>query len=314
MDICRYFFNVEGMHMDMKELKTFLTLSHTMSYQKAAELLNFAPSTLNRHIQLLEAEMGIKLFEKRGRWLEMTPEGHAFVEYARRMFAVYEEALNNIGLPDDRDENICIGGCEIVLAHCMMDLLSAFTRSHPHARLTMLTSANARVPEMVRNGSVEVAYYYTMDQEPTPGVHEVILFKERLCLAAAPDHPLASRSGLHYEDLHGVGFVFPHDDCCSAVTILHLLKIHNVRVAHASYLGAMQLMIDRVFKNQALLAAPESAIDHFARVWGVKKLDLAEMPVPMWARVVCRDEKKLTAAAGTLLHYSMQHASPSDTL
>ncbi len=299
--------------MDMKELKTFLTLSHTMSYQKAAELLNFAPSTLNRHIQLLEEEMGIKLFEKRGRWLEMTDDGQAFIEYAQRMLAVYEEALNNIGLPADRDESICIGGCEIVLAHSMMDLLSAFTRSHPHTHLTMLTSANARVPEMVRNGSVEVGYHYTMDQKPIPGVHEVILFKEYLCLAAAPDHPLASRSSLHYPDLQDAVFAFPHDDCCSAVTILRQLKQYNVRVGHASYLGAMQIMIDRVFKNQALLAAPESAIDHFARVWGIKKLDLAEKPIPMWARVLCRDEKKLPSAARTLLHYSMQHASaPND--
>ena len=295
--------------MDIKELKTFLTLSHTMSYQKAAELLNFAPSTLNRHIQLLEEELGTKLFQKRGRWLEMTPDGHAFTEYARRMLAVYEEALNNIGLPADRDESICLGGCEIVLAHCMMDLLSAFTQSHPNARLTMLTSANARVPEMVRNGSVDVGYHYTMDQEPISGVHEAILFKEHLCLAAAPDHPLASRRNLHYEDLQDVGFAFPHDDCCSAVTILRQLKMHNVHIGYASYLGAMQIMIDRVFKAQALLAAPESAVGHFSRVWGLKKLDLAEKPIPMWARILCRDEKQLTSAARTLLQYSMQYAA-----
>lgn len=291
--------------MDFKELKTFLTLSQTMSYQKAAELLNFAPSTLNRHIQLLEEELGTKLFAKRGRWLEMTQDGQAFIEYARRMLTVYEEAINNLGLPADRDESICIGGCEITLAHSMLDMLSAFTRSHPHTRLAMLTSPNARVPEMVRSGAVDIGYYYTMEPELVPGVQDVVLNEEPLCLCVAPNHPLASRKALRYEDLQGVSFAFPHDDCCSAVTILRTLRENRVQIDRISYLGAMQIMIEQVLQHHALLSVPASAADHFARVWGLKTLDMDEPPFSMWLHVLCREDSSMFAK--NLLHYSTDY-------
>ena len=48
--------------MDTKELKTFLALCDTLNYQKAAEKLCYAPSTLNKHVQVLEHELGDGVF------------------------------------------------------------------------------------------------------------------------------------------------------------------------------------------------------------------------------------------------------------
>ena len=44
--------------MDIKQLLTMITLSQTLNYQKAAEQLQYAPSTLFKHIQMLEQEVG----------------------------------------------------------------------------------------------------------------------------------------------------------------------------------------------------------------------------------------------------------------
>ena len=48
--------------MDTKQLLTMITLSQTLYYQKAAEQLQYAPSTLFKHIQMLEQEVGAPLF------------------------------------------------------------------------------------------------------------------------------------------------------------------------------------------------------------------------------------------------------------
>lgn len=53
--------------MDIKQLLTMITLSQTLNYQKAAEQLQYAPSTLFKHIQMLEQEVGAPLFCKTGR-------------------------------------------------------------------------------------------------------------------------------------------------------------------------------------------------------------------------------------------------------
>ena len=48
--------------MDTKQLLTMITLSQTLNYQKAVEQLQYAPSTLFKHIQMLEQEVGAPLF------------------------------------------------------------------------------------------------------------------------------------------------------------------------------------------------------------------------------------------------------------
>ena len=56
--------------MELKYLTTFKTILETGSFQKAAERLNYAQSTITLQMQLLEQELSVKLFEKIGRRME----------------------------------------------------------------------------------------------------------------------------------------------------------------------------------------------------------------------------------------------------
>ena len=82
--------------MDIKQLLTMITLSQTLNYQKAAEQLQYAPSTLFKHIQMLEQEVGAPLFCKTGRQLALTPQGEAFLVHANRMVEHYYLALDSV--------------------------------------------------------------------------------------------------------------------------------------------------------------------------------------------------------------------------
>ena len=82
--------------MDTKQLLTMITLSQTLNYQKAAEQLQYAPSTLFKHIQMLEQEVGAPLFRKTGRQMALTPQGEAFLVHANRMVEHYYLALDSV--------------------------------------------------------------------------------------------------------------------------------------------------------------------------------------------------------------------------
>ena len=61
--------------MEIRELVTFLSLAKTLNYQKSAAELQYAPSTLKKHISNLEAELRVPLFKKEGRHIMVTAEG-----------------------------------------------------------------------------------------------------------------------------------------------------------------------------------------------------------------------------------------------
>ena len=77
--------------MDTKHLTTFVKLAQTLNYQKAARSLQYSPSTLFKHVQLLEEEMGVSLLTKEGRQLALTPEGERFLAHAKKILEQYEQ-------------------------------------------------------------------------------------------------------------------------------------------------------------------------------------------------------------------------------
>ena len=59
--------------MDTRELQTFVTVCETRNYQKAADLLQYAPSTIFKHVQTLENELGARLLIHENRMLNIRP-------------------------------------------------------------------------------------------------------------------------------------------------------------------------------------------------------------------------------------------------
>ena len=72
--------------METKQLLTFITLAETLNYPRAAERLQYAPSSLHRHIELLEEELGAPLFDKAGKRLVLTEEGRRLLPEARVVY------------------------------------------------------------------------------------------------------------------------------------------------------------------------------------------------------------------------------------
>ena len=61
--------------MDIKQLHTFETIIQTGSFQKAAQVLSYAPSTITFQMKQLEKELGVSLFERRGHEQRLTSAG-----------------------------------------------------------------------------------------------------------------------------------------------------------------------------------------------------------------------------------------------
>lgn len=69
----------------------------------------------------------------------------------------------------------------------------------------------------------------------------------------------------------------------------------------------MQIMIEQVFKRNALLAVPSSAAEHFKKVWNLKTLDIDEAPVPMWLHILWRDAASITPPSKKLQQFSTHY-------
>ena len=83
--------------MNLHQLQYFDCLSQTLHYQRAAEQLGISQPALSRSISTLEAELGVPLFERRGRGVELSRYGAAFASHiSLAMQEGYSTAPDNI--------------------------------------------------------------------------------------------------------------------------------------------------------------------------------------------------------------------------
>lgn len=295
--------------MDIKQLLTMITLSQTFNYQKAAEQLQYAPSTLFKHIQMLEQEVGAPLFGKTGRQLRLTPQGKAFLVHARRMVEEYYLALDSVCAEEKLEGTITVGGCEINTAYSLLSLFEGFSRSHAEVRLNMMTSHNAGVPALIRGDMLDVGFFYTTRAGAVSGLRTIPLYREPVYLMVAWDNPMAQKKKLKYEDLTGMPFVYPHDTCCFVGEFLPMMEQMGIHLGKVTFLGGVQLVMERARQEGAMTLVPHRASRQYAEVYGMVRLDMDEEPIWAWENVVYKNYETLKPAARALARYCAIYAS-----
>ena len=295
--------------MDIKQLLTMITLSQTFNYQKAAEQLQYAPSTLFKHIQMLEQEVGAPLFGKTGRQLRLTPQGKAFLVHAKRMVEEYYLALDSVCAEEKLEGTITVGGCEINTAYSLLSLFEGFSRSHAEVRLNMMTSHNAGVPALIRGDMLDVGFFYTTRAGAVSGLRTIPLYREPVYLMVAWDNPMAQTKKLKYEDVTGMPFVYPHDTCCFVGEFLPMMEQMGIHLGKITFLGGVQLVMERARQEGAMTLVPHRASRQYAEVYGMVRLDMDEEPIWAWENVVYKNYETLKPAARALARYCAIYAS-----
>ena len=106
--------------MTLRAMEVFLAVVDTGSMRAAAETLYISQPSVSGVIADLEKEYGVRLFERLGKKLYITPEGETLAGYARRMLSLREEADRRMGsLADDTPlrigATVTVGACSLPL-------------------------------------------------------------------------------------------------------------------------------------------------------------------------------------------------------
>ena len=82
--------------MEFRQMRTFATVARLLSFNRAADELNYSQSTVSSQIMALEQEFGVPLFERLGRRIRLTEPGQRLVPYATRVLEIVEKAKSDV--------------------------------------------------------------------------------------------------------------------------------------------------------------------------------------------------------------------------
>lgn len=130
-----------SVNFDWNRARAFLITAEEGSLSAAARALGMTQPTLGRQVTALETELGVALFERGGRGLELTPSGLNLLEHVRAMGdAASRFSLTASGQSTSIEGSICITATEVVAAFVLPPILNRLRRLEPGIEVELIAS------------------------------------------------------------------------------------------------------------------------------------------------------------------------------
>lgn len=139
----------------LDRVRLFCEIAERASFAKAARALRVSPSAATRAVAALEDELGVSLFRRTTRSVNLTPEGAAYLEQARHALAVLDNAARSLRGGDAEPRGSLVVTAPIVFGRMhILPIVLRLLRDHP--RLNVRLTLNDRVVRLAEEG-IDVA-------------------------------------------------------------------------------------------------------------------------------------------------------------
>jgi len=175
--------------MDFHELEAFVALARNLHFARAAASVHTSPSGLSRLLSRLEEELGVRLFERDTRRVELTEEGEAFLAFATESLHRRDDLRLRLGSSDGKLRGYLRLYASVTACYSVLPpFAAALAAEHPELRISVETGDPAGADAAVREGRAELA----VAALPAKGYPDIDCFSVRrtpLVLASAADGP-----------------------------------------------------------------------------------------------------------------------------
>ncbi len=197
--------------LDWHSLRTFVVVAEEKHITRAAERLDTRQPPVSLRIRALEKRLGVRLFRRKPRGVELTAVGEVLLAHARTLLEQEARALDAVQRAG-RGElgRLCIGTVPTGPMHPLMPAsVRQFRAQYPDAVVTLEECLADELVERLRDGQVDVAFLRSTSRE-TSGITIEILLTEPMVVALPRGHPLGKRgatSPVRMRDLKDEPFI-----------------------------------------------------------------------------------------------------------
>ena len=181
------------------KLTSLLTIYETGNFTRAAQKLSLSQPAVSQHIRQLEAEFGVRIFERAHSGLRLTREGEILLKYARRFQALDRNLSEALSSQLRQLTSLTVGITHTAESNAIAETLARYVNLHDHVAIKVITGTVDSLYEGLKNFELDLAVVEGPNLDPR--FHCVMLDTDCLVLAVPPDHPLAGNTMVTIEEL-----------------------------------------------------------------------------------------------------------------
>ena len=259
--------------MELRDLRTFVTLASLLNFNQTGKVLHAAQSTVSMRIKALEDELDVRLFERLGRRVVLTESGFTLLQYARKMLEIEDEARSSVR-DNATSGTVTIKVPESLECHRLPGVLQAFLRKAPATKVRILPCIAGNVAEDLRRGVTDLAFVFAYEPSARD-INAVFLGTEELVAVAAPEHPLAVMKEVGPQDILKHRLLLANADCSYRRTFEIFLSETAQLPQPSVECDSVSAAISMVRAGLGLTMLPEMTVREDLATGALRRLSLA---------------------------------------
>jgi len=157
--------------MELRELRCLVTLAEAGSIMRTAEKLHLSPAAIHKQLKVLEAEMGVRLYEKSGRQLRLTQAAEVLLPHIKNLLGQYDTILSVLSEWKGLKRGfVRIGTGATMSSYLLPALLEQFRRLYPEVELFVETGNTKHLLDSLVTGSLDLTFLISSELLDEPGL------------------------------------------------------------------------------------------------------------------------------------------------
>lgn len=280
------------MSINHAHLRAFNAVATQGSYTRAAESLHVSQPTLSAHVKELEERYGVKLFERRGRGIQLTEFGRSVLDITQRLFRIETEV-----------EELLLSARELVTGNLrvgsdapyhIIPMLAAFQRRYPGIRLSISFGSSDDLIKSLSAGKYDVA---VLSKIETDGVrlYTVPLKPDRLVVFVNRSHPWSKRASVRLAELKDQKLVLRETGSTTRALFLKAMETVGVPLSEVMEIGSREGVREAVAAGLGIGVVSSSEFGCDNRLHAIEVSD-AELEIVEY--VACLEERRQVRVIG----------------
>lgn len=289
--------------MEISQLQYFQAVARVRHFTKAAEACAVSQSALSRSIAKLEEELGVRLFARRSRHVELTQAGEHFLYHVDRVLRELAEAKRELTQQETKGGGtVNVSFFHSFGGYLLPMLLAEFHAQYPEIRIKLNQHNSKFLMQQVESGKTDLCLCSTMTT--AENIAWMYLWSEELFVAVPKDHSLAQRGSVTLRDVEAEPLITLKPNYS-----LRTLVDQSFELAHSH----PQIIFEGDDVNTlASLVAAKLGVSIIPNIPGVEHLGIVYLPItfPVCKRAVgiaWNTTKQLSPAALTFQQFVIRH-------
>jgi len=250
--------------MDLSLLRTFLEVSRTRHFGRAAENLYLTQSAVSFRIKQLEGLVGVSLFTRQRNNIMLTTAGERLIPHAENLLAGWQLALQDVGVSEQQDTQLVLGGISNLWGTFLQSILPQLAAEFPGVSIRTEINTQVELTRSLVSERLDIAV--VIDPPTMAGLETVRIGGIELVL-------VCSRPNAALSDAEEIGYIFV--DWGTAFNLQHA-KLFDAPVAPILHTAQSQIALEFLITYGGMAFLPRALIAPYLEEGALHLINNAE--------------------------------------